>query len=217
MSKSEHKDREVLVKANPNKKAAMKKAGHSDECVMCESRTGWMRHASRTREVGLVTITKQPEPLTKPSIDGLLQNQTEIGSWFGKVLDNAAQGQAVTDLLVIHIKQALGIVIALRDSFPNWNTDEIKRLVTEWEQNARDIANALAAAGKAKGFEWGRADLEKMLMMHLDLLTQQVKFAIAGQYQQSWDKYVEGENEIIAMSDAFVRGAHLTCECDCSC
>lgn len=184
-------------------------------CIVCEFRKIMLEHIFFTREVVAVTVLKAPKAAVDPSIQRLLQNPQDIAKWLLRVLpqqDSAAEKAAkmVEKLFTEHLQQALPIVIAVRDGESKEKIESLQKL---WNRNAMDIASTLAMIGKTYGFDWPKEILEKMMLDHLQLTTEEAVLFIQGKYEASLKKFGEVESEMIIMSDALAKGTHRHCKC----
>lgn len=172
-------------------------------CSVCEtSQRLWLEHVFWTREVIYLTLNKLPNDA---SVSRLLQNQVDLGNWFGNQLKNMDVGVAITNLLQTHIKQALAIVIGVRDG------KDVTALLTAWKQNARDIASALSKIGHQYGIPWQFNDIIVMMSKHLELTTQEVLAMNQKKWMQSVEIFEQVEKEIIDMSNLFTNNLGYSC------
>ncbi|RPF51065.1 glycosyltransferase [Aquisalibacillus elongatus] len=127
----------------------------------------------------------------------LLKNQEDIGNAVKPIYGDDA-GEQLTTLLKEHIVIAGKIVEAAKSG----DDDLVNQLDKEWYNNADDIAAFLSEANPHLKNE----DLQKLLYMHLELVTDDLVASL----EKEWDDRIvaidEGLSHIILMADTISKG-----------
>src|SRR5689334_9162533 len=135
----------------------------------------WEDHITWTRLFIVSAATESgnlPDP--GPTVDRLLQNQTDIGDAIKPFYGNAA-GDQLTALLRVHILTAADIVAAAKAG----DTSAETVAIDAWYSNANDIAAFLHAANPSR---WSLAELQSMMKDHLDLTLQEAVDRLESHY-----------------------------------
>lgn len=128
----------------------------------------------------------------KQVLERLLKNQEDIGNAIKPFYGENA-GNKLTELLKEHIVIAGKIVEAAKAG----KGDMVKRLDMEWHRNADDIATFLSTANP----HLKKADLKKLLDMHLELITNDLTASLIKDWEARIIAIDEGVTHIIIMSD----------------
>ena len=198
--------KEILRELEKEQKKSPKK--EAPECPICKSRKNWLEHVSWSREVGILILLKVPKEVVNASIARVLQNQKDLGKWFADNLKNPSVGKEVTRLLTIHAKEEVKIVTGLRESDP-----KLKKLQEDWNKNAVEIADTISQAGQEHGFNWPDEELRDMMLMHLQLKTEQATKFYEGDYAGAVEAGDKVETEIIKLSDLLAKALEKECGC----
>lgn len=161
-----------------------------------EFRRLWFDHVLWTSNYITSATTAGAED-QKDVLSRLLKNQEDIGNAIKPIYGDDA-GNKLTELLKEHIVIAGEIVDAAKDG----NETTVKQKNKEWFRNADDIAAFLSSANPNLKNE----DLKKMLYMHLDLVTDDLKASLEKDWEARIVSIDEGVTHIILMSDAIAEG-----------
>ncbi|MDX5476323.1 MAG: glycosyltransferase [Bacillaceae bacterium] len=161
-----------------------------------EFRRLWFDHVLWTSNYITSATTAGAED-QKDVLSRLLKNQEDIGNAIKPIYGDDA-GNKLTELLKEHIVIAGEIVDAAKDG----NETTVKQKNKEWFRNADDIAAFLSRANPNLKNE----DLKKMLYMHLDLVTDDLKASLEKDWEARIVSIDEGVTHIILMSDAIAEG-----------
>jgi len=156
----------------------------------------WEDHIVWTRNVILNIIDNLPG--TNEAVARLLQNQTDIGNAIKPFYGNAA-GEELTRLLNGHITTAAMLLIALRDN----DAAGLSSASDAWYANADSIAQFLHTANPDN---WPLADLNDMMVMHLDLTTSEAVARKNADYAADVAAYDSVHQEILEMADMLSMG-----------
>lgn len=127
----------------------------------------------------------------------LLRNQSDIGNAV-KPFYGTKAAHRLTALLMTHIKEAVPVLVAARDG----DAAALKRAVSDWYANARQIADFLAHANPA----WHRRAMRRMMHTHI---TQTIRYAgeqLQGKYGRSIRDYDQAETHMRKMADMLSSG-----------
>lgn len=153
----------------------------------------WAEHVARTRDV-----------LFGESPGALLANQDKIGAVFSQAFGEQT-GHAVAALLRQHILGAISVVTEMKKERAHAGSSQLASAVAAWKKNASDIATALAAIGPA--FDY--ATLNAMLQKHLQLLSEEAGYIVAGSPEGSrpafYQSLVEADDMAMAMGSAIAQ------------
>ncbi len=158
-------------------------------------RTLWAQHMEWT--YATVVAFAAESPGLGPTMDRLLQNQTDIGNaeagFYGK-----AAGDRLAELLTAHIKDAVPVLTAAKAG----DDAGLTTAVEAWYANAQDIGDFLAGANPA----WKKGEMRQMMKMHI---TQTIAYAsevLTGDDKAAIDKYDEAEAHMVEMADMLSEG-----------
>lgn len=122
----------------------------------------------------------------------LLENQEDLGDFF-KTYYGEAAGNKLTELLKDHIFIAGKVV----DAAKSGNKANLEKFNKEWYKNADDIADFLSKANP----NWPKAELKKLLEIHLELITEDVAARLVKDWEASVDALDKGIDHIIMLAD----------------
>jgi hypothetical protein len=159
----------------------------------------WEDHITWTRcyLISKGTLRKDLPDLA-PTIDRLLQNQTDLGNAFATFYGRQA-GDDLTALLRVHILTANDIVVAAKAG----DTTAENEAIEAWYANAHDIAVFLHALNPSN---WSLADLDAMMKAHLDLTLEEAVARLQGRYADDIAAYEKVHLEILEMADVLSAG-----------
>jgi hypothetical protein len=160
-----------------------------------EMRKLWEDHVMFTRNYVISATSNLPD--AQPVLDRLLKNQDDIGNAIRPYYGDAA-AQKLSALLREHISIAGAVVKAAMAN----DAVTLSAQQKKWTQNGKDIAVFLSGANP----NWRQADLEQMMQMHLDLLTQQVSARLHKDWTAEIKAYDDGHDHILKMADALSAG-----------
>ena len=159
----------------------------------------WEDHITWTRLFIVSAATESGNlPDLGPTVDRLLQNQTDIGNAIKPYYGNAA-GDALTALLRTHILTAADIVTAAKAG----DADAQQAALYAWYANADEIATFLHDANP---HQWSLAELQSMMHDHLDLTLQEAVDRLQGHYAADVADYDAVHGEILEMADMLSSG-----------
>ena len=156
----------------------------------------WEDHITWTRLV-IVSIANDL-PDTQPTVNRLLQNQTDLGNAIKPFYGDAA-GEQLSDLLRDHILIAAEILQAAKAGDTTALDDAIER----WYANADDIAEFLNAANPE---DWPLEEMKMMMREHLDLTLQEAVSYLEGDHAASVGFYDQIHNQALRMADMLSEG-----------
>jgi hypothetical protein len=155
----------------------------------------WIDHTIWTRSYILSAIAGLDDQ--RDVLARLLRNQQDIGDaikpYYGK-----AAGNKLAGLLREHILLAGKVVGAAKSG----NQADLKKYNKEWYRNADDIAKFLSTANP----NWSQKDLQDLLYMHLQLVTDQVTARVMKNWKVDILAFDKGENHIIKLADTLTEG-----------
>lgn len=155
----------------------------------------WMEHLMWTRLYVVSTLSgidDQEELLAR-----LLKNQQDIGDAVKPYYGEEA-GNKLAEMLKEHIQIAGQVVGAAKAG----NEQEVKKHIVNWHRNVGEIAAFLAAANP----NWSEKELLDMLLMHMDLLTEDVTARLNKDWEDSIAALEKGEAHLIKMADMLSEG-----------
>lgn len=155
----------------------------------------WIDHTIWTRSYivsALGGLDDQKDVLSR-----LLRNQQDIGDAIKPYYGEAA-GNKLAELLRDHILLAGKVVGAAKSG----NQTDLKKYNKEWYRNADDIAKFLSTANP----NWSQKDLQDLLYMHLQLVTDQVTTRVMKDWKADILAFDKGENHIIKLADTLTEG-----------
>jgi hypothetical protein len=171
--------------ADRNQKVALHKA----------MRSLWEQHMEWT--YATVAAFASSTPGLTPTLDRLLQNQTDIGDAIKPYYGEKA-GNALTKLLRTHITEAVRVLTAAQAG----DQAGLKAAIKAWKANARQIADFLAAANP----HWSKAEMRKMMATHIDQTVAYAAAQLQGHYTRSIRIYGHAERHMLGMADMLSRG-----------
>lgn len=133
-----------------------------------------------------------------PTVDRLLQNQTDIGNAIAPFF-GAAAGEDLTALLRVHILTAADILTAAKAGDAAGTTAAIEA----WYANAHDIAVFLHQANPR---HWPLAEMDAMMVEHLDLTLAEAVARLEGRYADDVALYEDIHIQILEMADMLSDG-----------
>jgi len=159
----------------------------------------WEDHIMWTRQFIVSKATLSTDlPDIGPTVDRLLQNQTDLGNAIKPFYGDAA-GNGLTALLRVHILTAADILTAAKAG----NTAAQTAAIAAWYANAHDIAVFLHEANPRN---WPLADLDMMLKDHLDLTLEEAVARLQGRYADDIAVYEDIHVQILEMADVLSDG-----------
>lgn len=159
-------------------------------------RTLWDQHMAWTWST-VVAFATSPNSL-KPTLNRLLQNQTELGNAIKPYYGNAA-GNKLSKLLHTHILDAVPVLKAAKAG----DRPALKKAVTAWYGNATDIADFLAAANPRF---WPQATMRAAMKTHLDQTLAEAVAELTADYPASVAAYEAIHLHILDMADLLSSG-----------
>ena len=158
-------------------------------------RSLWEQHMEWT--YATVAAFAAGTPGLSPTLDRLLQNQTDIGDaikpYYGK-----KAGNALTTLLRTHITEAVPVLSAAKAG----DQAGLDAAIKAWKSNARQIADFLAAANP----HWGKAQMRQMMATHIDQTVAYAAAQLQGHYARSIRIYGHAEHHMLGMADMLSKG-----------
>ena len=167
----------------------------SEAALYTAMRTLWVQHMEWT--YATIAAFAADSPGLGATLDRLLANQSDIGETIKPFYGDEA-GHALTRLLEAHINGAVPILVAAKAG----NTDDLTTAVAAWYDNARQIADFLAAANPA----WSKSDLEDMMKGHIDQTLDYATAQLQGRYADSIRSYDKAEAHMQDMADLLSAG-----------
>ena len=159
----------------------------------------WSDHVVWTRNV--IINVMDGAPGTTEAVNRLLQNQEDIGDAI-KPYYGEANGDALTDLLVVHINQAATILTAAKAG-DDGTFNATKEL---WYDNGDDIAEFLNVANPQ---HFLLADMKAMMKQHLDLTLEEAVARLNGDYEADVIAFDKVYEHILMMADDLSEGIAL--------
>ena len=159
----------------------------------------WEDHIVWTRQVIVSAATADENlPDTKPTVDRLLANQTDIGNAIKPFYGDAA-GDALTALLREHILIAADIIAAAKAG----DSDAVKAAAAAWYANADEIAAFLSEANPRN---WPLDEMKAHMKSHLDLTLEEAVARLEGRYADDIAAYDKVHEDILEMADMLSAG-----------
>jgi hypothetical protein len=155
----------------------------------------WEEHIVYTRTFIISALAGLPD--ADSTAQRLLRNQDDIGSAVAQFYGDAA-GAKLASLLREHILIAADLVKAAKAG----DGDGVAKGQAAWHGNAQDIAAFLAAANP----NWPRAELARMLDMHLGFTTTEVVSRLKGDWAADIQAYDAGHEHMLQFSDMLADG-----------
>jgi hypothetical protein len=156
----------------------------------------WADHMQYTYDTVNAFFTNEAE--LQPTLDRLLQNQADIGNAIKPYYGEEA-GDALTDLLTTHIKDAVPVLTAAK----NGNQAALDKGLNEWFANANDIANFLSTANPDN---WPTSATEPMMKGHIEQTTAYATDLLKGNYAKSIKTYDEAKAHMLMLADTLASG-----------
>jgi len=156
----------------------------------------WEDHIIWTR--GFIVSVAHDLPDVEETTARLLQNQTHIGDAIKPFYGDAA-GEALSALLRDHILGAAAILTAAKAG----DTETRDAAIEAWYENAHDIAVFLHEANPSN---WPLADLEAMMIDHLDLTLVEAVARLESRFADDIAAYDRVHLQILEMADMLSDG-----------
>ena len=167
-----------------------------DACdLKSDMRKLWEDHILWTRNVIFNIIDELPG--TTEAVNQLLQNQVDIGNAI-KPYYGAAAGNQLTALLHDHITIAADILTALDDG----NNPAFDAAWALWVANANAIAALLSSANP----HWPLAEMQEMMMEHLNATAAEAVARKTGNYAADVVAFDHVHMQILEMADMLTEG-----------
>lgn len=163
--------------------------------VSNEMRKAWEQHIYWTRMLFLSIAGRMQDQAAVT--DRLMRNPMDIAQVYQGFYPREEVDQ-IAGLLTEHLQIGGQLMTALRDG----NQAEAEQLNRQWYANADQIAAALAAVNP----QYNAAELQNLLYLHLQQLTQQMMERLAGNYQADIQAFDEGEDYILMIADYLTSG-----------
>jgi hypothetical protein len=159
----------------------------------------WEDHITWTRLfiVSKATLRKDL-PDIGPTVDRLLQNQTDIGNAIAPFYGADAAAD-LTALLRVHILTAADILTAAKAG----DAEATNAAIEAWYANAHDIAVFLHELNPQR---WSLAELDAMMDEHLDLTLVEAVARLEGRYADDVTAYEDIHLQILDMADMLSDG-----------
>lgn len=187
---------------SPLNTEAKETAVQQNQCISMSSlqlhdtlRRLWIEHTIWTRSYIVSAISSLEDQ--QKVLERLLINQDDMGNAIKPYYGEEA-GNKLAKLLRKHILIAAKVV----DAAKTGNQEKLKKYNTEWYKNADDIALFLSKANP----NWSQAELQKMLHIHLKLVTDQVVTRIKKDWDAEIKAYDINENHMITFADILTEG-----------
>lgn len=133
-----------------------------------------------------------------PTLNRLLANQADIGAALVPFYGQAA-GDQLTDLLTIHINQAVPVLQAAQDG----DDAALAAALDDWYANAEDIADFLSAANPDN---WPQSATRPMMEMHIDTTVVYSVDLLTGDYAASIEHFDEANHHMMMLADTLANG-----------
>lgn len=158
-------------------------------------RTLWDQHMAWTWST-VVAFATSPASL-EPTLNRLLQNQTDLGNAIKPYYGNAA-GNKLSKLLHTHILDAVPVLTAAKAG----NTAALAKANAAWYANARDIADFLAAANP----RWPKAQMRAMMKTHITQTLAYAAAVLGGHWNVAIAKFNVAQRHMDEMADMLSDG-----------
>ena len=159
----------------------------------------WEDHITWTRLFIVSKATLGDDlPDIGPTVDRLLQNQTDIGNAIAPFYGAEAAGE-LTSLLEVHILTAADILTAAKAR----DTEATNAAIAAWYANAHDIAVFLNALNPSN---WPLEELDAMMTEHLDLTLVEAVARLERRYGDDVAAYEDIHLQILEMADMLSDG-----------
>jgi len=170
---------------------------HCDKkmALVNDMRYRWEQHVYWTRML-IMSISEHLQDQTATT-NKLLQNPNDIAAIYAKFYPETV-AKKISALLTEHLQIGAQIITAVRDG----KTAQAEMLQKSWAKNADDMAKAFASINPHYNYE----ELQKMLMAHLNMTSQEVVAYISKDYVKSIAAFDNIEKEALEMADYFSNG-----------
>jgi hypothetical protein len=159
-------------------------------------RTLWDQHMEWTYAT-VDDFFHDPAALT-PTLNRLLQNQRDIGAAIVPFYGQAA-GTELTNLLLIHIEDAVPVLQAAQANDPA----ALAAATAAWYANAKQIADFLSSANPSN---WPTSVTEPMMAAHISQTITYSVDLLKGDFAQSIVDYDVAESHMDMMADTLTQG-----------
>lgn len=156
----------------------------------------WADHVIWTRQYIVSTVAGLAD--APVAANRLMKNQEDIGNAIATVYGPEA-GTKLTALLKDHIKIAADVVAAAKAN----NQDAYKAADEKWKANALEIADFLSAANPQN---WPKDVMEKMLLEHLAVTTDEVVARLKGAWDDDIKAFDKVFNQVLGMAGDLTKG-----------
>lgn len=158
-------------------------------------RTLWAQHMEWTWST--VVAFAEDSPGLQAQLDRLLRNQKDIGNAIAPFYGKDAAKQ-LTDLLTVHINQAVPVLTAAKNS----DDAGLKKAIDDWYGNAQDIADFLSTANPDN---WPKDAVRDMMKGHIDTTVAYASDILGGKYADAVTKYDEAEEHMVHLADTLAQ------------
>lgn len=155
----------------------------------------WAQHMEWTYATVIAFV--QDSPALTPTMNRLLQNQSDIGNAIKPFYGDEAGDQLIA-LLEEHINDAVPVLTSAKAG----DADALNAAVEAWYANAQAIADFLAAANP----HWKQADMEEMMAAHITQTIAYATDALGGDYAAAIADYGIAEQHMAQMADMLSAG-----------
>lgn len=156
----------------------------------------WSDHMQYTYDTVNAFFTNEAE--LQPTLDRLLKNQVDIGNAIKPYYGEEA-GNALSELLTTHIKDAVPVLTAAKDG----NKASLDKALNEWFANAKEIADFLSQANPKN---WPTSATEPMMKGHIEQTTSYATDLLKGDYAKSIKTYDEAKAHMLMLADTLAKG-----------
>jgi hypothetical protein len=159
----------------------------------------WEDHIVWTRQFIVSAATEEGNLADiGPTVDRLLQNQTDIGNAIKPFYGEAA-GNGLTALLRTHILTAADLVAAAKAG----DGAAVDAASVAWYANADEIATFLSEANPE---HWPLDEMKAHMRSHLDLTLEEAVARLQGRYADDIAAYDKVHADILEMADMLSAG-----------
>lgn len=160
-----------------------------------QMRLVWSQHVNWTRMVIISIVAKLKDE--KDTAARLLQNPNDLAEIYSKYYPPDV-AKLISHLVTEHLQIGAALITAIRDG----KTAEAEALDRQWYINADQMADAFAGINPY----YDREEIQKMFYHHLDLIKQQVKMRLAGNYPADIAAADKNEREMLGLADMLASG-----------
>jgi hypothetical protein len=185
-----------FISASANVNTAHTSANRSANAFRNDMRKLWEDHITWTRLVIVSVAADLPD--AGPTVQRLLQNQTDIGDAVKPFYGEAA-GNQLTALLRDHILIAADVLSAAKAG----DNGAFNNAKARWYANGRDIAAFLSRANPEN---WPLAAMRAEMQMHLDLTLEEASARLRGDFAADIAAYDHIHDHILGMADILSNG-----------